>query len=335
MSITKRHHLVPQFYLRLFRDRTAPREIVWVYDKDDPRPRSQSPKDTAVETRAYTLTRGDGTTTDDIEQMLSRVETVAAPIIARWTDGRAEMRPEERAEMAYFLGLLHGRVRRTIEVWREWLAIEVKWRLERMAKSPARFQASYAEFAASQGSDVAPVEQMMEIARDPDRFVEITANRQPALGIGLMAAKDVAESLLKMHWWLCVAPRGEFFVTSDAPLCIFTLTGNRAQFGAGLALPKTEVAFPLSPEVCLCIDDQGRQRRRRVSATVVRELNRRIAFNAERFVIGHVRSKGVERLARDAAGSRKLPKLDRAVVRRWLDDHAQFRAGATEGNDRL
>ena len=58
---SKRHHLVPEFYLEFFADRSGRRPVVWVYDKDSPAPRPQLPKDTAIETHFHTVQLPDGT----------------------------------------------------------------------------------------------------------------------------------------------------------------------------------------------------------------------------------------------------------------------------------
>ena len=321
---SKRHHLVPEFYLEFFADRSGRRPVVWVYDKDSPAPRPQLPKDTAIETHFHTVQLPDGTRTDRLERSFSKIETIAAPILARWVEPRYRMRPEEIAEIAYFLGLIHGRVRRSVEAGIEWVREFVVWWLQRLASDPERYRESYARFLRdSPGLDAPPVEEMLALSRDPERHFRFGANPQFALGMGMLTIKDVARQLLTMNWCLCTAPRSTFFVTSDTPLTIFRQSGPLASFGGGLALPDVEVAFPISPEICLFVDRRHREDRRRVSRSFVSQINRRVAFGAERIVISHLKARRVERLVREAAQTRQWPKWGRTAVRRWLDTHAE------------
>ncbi len=120
------------------------------------------------------------------------------------------------------------------------------------------------------------------------------------------------------------ADQSILLITSDAPLTIFSRRGSRAAFGGGLALPDTEVTFPISPSVCLLLDRSRNLRRRRVSEKLAREINRRTAFGAERFVIANIRSKAIDRLVQEAARTRSTPKLDPEVIRQRRDQlHTQ------------
>jgi hypothetical protein len=314
---SKRHHLVPQFYLEFFTDRSGANPVVWVYDKEQPTPRAQLPKDTTVESHFHTFTRADGTRTDFLETELSKLEGVAKPILDRWRMPKAEVQPRELAEVAYFLGVMHARVRRTVERTREMMGEFAIWSMQQLASDPERHRQLQEEFVQQTGTKLPPPEEMLEVWKNPEKHFKISGNTKPALQLNFVTMmREVAQQLRTMNWCLCEAPRDTFFITCDAPLNIFLQDGRMGGFGGGLALPHVEVAFPVSPEVCLYIDRRHQTTRRKASAEFVAEINRRVAFQAERWVIAHVRSKRIQRLVAWSARSRTLPKLDRDALRK-------------------
>jgi hypothetical protein len=76
-------------------------------------------------------------------------------------------------------------------------------------------------------------------------------------------------------------------------------------------LPQVEVSFPISPGVCLLLDNVHGQQRRRLAGTVVDELNRRTVCSAERFVISPIRTRQIAGLVKEFAHTRGRPKMDR------------------------
>ena len=121
-----------------------------------------------------------------------------------------------------------------------------------------------------------------------------------------------------MNWCLCRAPSNMYFITSDCPLVCFVPNDNgTAIFGGGFGLPNAEVTFPLSPQKCLYLDKKHTQKYRAISKTVLKEINKRTAWTAERMIISHHRNNYVERLNKWASGSLKLPKIDKE---RFIDD---------------
>ena len=108
---SKRHHYVPEFYLRYF-VKNPP--TFWVYDKAAPdSPKQLTPINTAVEGHFYSLSTPSGKD-DSIEKSLSALETSTKPILDRLQDSRAVPTAEERHLLAQFLALAYTRVPRTI-----------------------------------------------------------------------------------------------------------------------------------------------------------------------------------------------------------------------------
>ena len=87
---------------------------MWVYEKTTgAEPRDQSPTDTAVEKHLYPVTLPDGTRSGYIEDGLSTIGTVTAPIVRAWAIPGAQMADKDLAEMAFITATRNGRTRRT------------------------------------------------------------------------------------------------------------------------------------------------------------------------------------------------------------------------------
>ena len=85
-----------------------------------------------------------------------------------------------------------------------------------------------------------------------------------------------------MTWRIIRAPAGLQFLTGDRAAFIFD--------GLGLATPKSELTFPIASDIALVGCWQGIRAGTihiRAKAALVRELNRRLASGAERFVFYH------------------------------------------------
>ena len=79
--VSRRHHYVPQFYLRAFEVTVGGKGPgFWVYDKRSPvSARFQTPANTAVQGHFYSFKNATGQTDDSIERMLAAVEGAALP----------------------------------------------------------------------------------------------------------------------------------------------------------------------------------------------------------------------------------------------------------------
>jgi hypothetical protein len=127
-----------------------------------------------------------------------------------------------------------------------------------------------------------------------------------------------------MNWIVCDASERAHFITSDAPLCVYLPTGQgRAICGAGFGRPEVQISFPVSPKVLLFIDwRHGREShfRTRVNDGFAYEMNKRMAWNAERFLVSAIRDPVVRTLIGEAKATAGKPKLDRSSFGALISD---------------
>jgi len=303
--ITIRSHYLPKFYLEYFLPKKEPR-VFWVYDKEGGEPRAQTPINTGIERHLY----GD----DYIEgKVFSPIESIAKPIMDRWLKARSRIRESEIPQMANFLAFIHTRVPRNIEVVREVGAAMMTSLMQEFAKNPKEIEKYLSRSKKEKGKEkIQSVEEMQNILKNSEENFQVSMSKKPAMAMSLLLTDEVISQLLNMNWCLCRAPHDSFFITCDSPLVCFVLEKKgMATLGGGFGMPNAEVTFPLSPDKCLYLDRKHTQPYRAVSKKMVREINRRTAWIAERFIISKIKTNYVKRILETSSFTIKMPKMDK------------------------
>lgn len=71
-----------------------------------------------------------------------------------------------------------------------------------------------------------------------------------------------------------------------------------------------EVNIPLSPYVCLSINRKRNEKVRNATASFTREINRRTAYQAERYIYSSVNTQRVARVVEEGSVTTKLPRVN-------------------------
>ena len=314
--VTKLNHFVPRYYLEKFNDDVA--GGVWVYDKDGDDPKPIPPAVLGAEKYLYTIKTPDGERDDTLEKWFADQERSTWPIIDRWAEPKERIKDAEKPSVAIFLAYMHTRVPRNIEVISEMTVAGYLERAKQLGEDRGRFKELYDSFLEETGrEDMPPAEIMRETARELDAHFDITTNRTYALGLSLAMTELFYETMGQLEWSLCDAPSGSVFVTGDSPVASVAFTEDGyAQFGANLVSPRFEISFPITPTVALYLTRKSRQKRWRCNGGFVKDLNRRTAYMAERFVFSRHRSSSVAALVNEASFTRTTPKIDKEEARR-------------------
>lgn len=314
--MARRHHQVPEFYLKYFagHDPQGSRHL-WVYDKSaNTNPRPQTPENTNVERGYYSFETKTGVD-QQLEVMFAELEGKASPILARLQEPRASLGYAEIGFLAEFLTLQHVRVSKTRNAMIEHMQIE--------AFKVAPILSARRDLLKRFLEDKRPVmdgrpvqeEELAEVLHNAERDFRVEVDPKAALIDCLKMAAGLPQLLYRMNWIVCDAPAHSHFVTSDAPVCAYLPTGpGRAVLGAGFGRANVQISFPVSPKVLLLIERRhGRESHFRVSVneSFVYEMNKRMAWNAERFLVSSVRDSVVHTLVEQARVTASQRKLDR------------------------
>lgn len=104
-TLKKRHHLVPEFYLRRFTDKNG---HIWNYDKEKSTVKKLTVINTSVEKHCYSYTDVDGTRNNDVEDFIAKIESDAAPVLEKFISGE-KIEREQRIKLSSFFAITYAR----------------------------------------------------------------------------------------------------------------------------------------------------------------------------------------------------------------------------------
>lgn len=269
------HHYVPQKYLRGFAGVDS--DKVWVYDKKGRRFFEAAISKIAQESAFYE---------DDVDIELNvAVESPANPAIDKLRR-REAITVEERVRLALYIavmlmrvpsrrlkalemypGVMNETIHRTIE--------EIRHIGETTDINPEIIDRRLREVEGARERFEQPPQALVDQVRSP------------------WASENVVNAIHSMHWRYLVASDGPvYFLTSDNPAFFF------GSYGVGRE--ESEISFPISSNICLLGNWQpGRDSERfiEIKQVAVKEMNRRNASTATRFLFYREPAPWVEKIA--------------------------------------
>jgi hypothetical protein len=270
------HHYVPQEYLRGFSDPNDPCTI-WMYDKQSGRFAHPSIKKVVQEAGYYT---------EEIERQLSEiVEKPANKVLDRLRRGE-RIGDNERSHLALYIGTMLMRVPRRRRKAFEMLPAILEDTISKVTAQVTR----WSETTTADPGLVS--RRFAEIKRAREKFI-----KDPPLEIveQIRAPWPSSEvlSLVSATTWRVISPSSAVcFLTSDNPAHFFE--------AYGLGSPESELTFPLVSDLALVASWQGPPGETifvRARPTIAKEINRRVASGAERFVFYHARQDWIAKIS--------------------------------------
>lgn len=252
------HHYLPQYYLRGF----SRENLVWVHDRIESRSFASQPKTIANENNLYT---------EELEnQLANEIEGPANPILDKVRDLQP-ITDEEKRLLATYLFVLWKRVPRARERFAAGLptvAASVRQELHAGLSAAAAELPNMGHVAEWRRAEVDRIIARIELERPPSLWHESLTRESSANVIG---------SMMTMHWRF-LHSKSEDFVTSDNPVFFFE--------HEGIGQASSELTVPLSSSVALWANRRPTAQPRYIEArpAAVREINRRMAHNASRYL---------------------------------------------------
>lgn len=292
---TKRHHYVPEFYLRHFLDE---HDQVWIYDKRaehvEASIRSSDPSNVGVQGNIYSVRKDDGTYDDRLDEWLQGVEDKAAPIHRKLMSG-IMVEGQEKADYAVFLSSLATRTPAILNRIAELHGAYIQSRTEKTLADEQRFRKEIEDFKKSPfcaDPDNIDIEAIANFLKN--RGYKLRIHQQAGLR-AFQVTDKLTDKFFEMEWNLYNS-KGRKLVTSDNPL-VQTFIGT-APTKEQCAKPIELVTLPLSPSVMLELRwKNGASRKvRRPSKEVSGLYNSIRAANAEQYVFASSRDAGIAAL---------------------------------------
>ena len=286
-SVARKHHYVPQCYLRGFvRHPEKPR--LAVLDMARRKMFETSPENVAAE-RDFHAINVEGHPPDALEQALSKFEGELAPAISRIVDAQSLTNDIDLNCVLNFIALLvvkNPRKRAQLidfqaDLWRK---------IAQLVSSDRKIWETTIKHAQAAGElrDISPVS--YQAVRDfvtrgaYDVHVPTTQN----LALELAAHDTVLRTLADRKWTLFRAPRESVgFITSDHPVCLMWSDPPRgALMPLGHGLAGTHVLFPLHKRLALLGSFEDTARTHDLSADGVARVNGAVIHHAHKQVYG-------------------------------------------------
>ena len=279
----KKHHFVPQVYLRAFADPASKQGELWRYGPGF-KPQLKAPKGIAWEDYFYDVGGELPPKDNDMESFYGETETIAAPHLEKLRAGNIVLTPQEKSELATFISLMRTRTRSYHEqvntIVSKMHVLMAKETLERKGGVEDLVH----EMVACGGErlEVGEVRSALQALVDGHVIVE---NRSKAWTMkqALESSKQLDELIASMNWNLFEAPERHAFITSDNPVVVNDPIGRALGPARGYRPTRmTQLHFPLSSRYLLMGDFLG------PNETVSKATSDRLAkYNYNQIVSAH------------------------------------------------
>ncbi len=294
-----KQHYLPRFYLQGFTDPEAKEghePHVWLYSTHSARWRKRAPKNVATKKDLYSVTGEDGERNDQLENLLSLVESEAARIISNRIEKGETLDAPDRDAMAYFLAFMSNRLPAFLDRWSRSVVEDEIARMELLRSHPEAFEALKKE--AERATSHKFPDWFGPEHFDPKRY-RIVPDKGFILSLALAPVNQMAYILSDMSWVFFTTPVPRPFITSDYPLCAFNPRLSGTPYGPGLLQEHVEITIPLSSAFALLVTWAGPATTYCTAQTPdVRAINLRTMSGAKEIIVSPKRDfPGSEKVA--------------------------------------
>ena len=295
MNKPKRHHYLPQFYLENF----CKNGFLWVYDRNNNKYRQQTPINTAVKKKYYTITGPNGRSHNEIEAVLANIEGETKHIIEKINEKKS-IDLEEKCILAIFIAFLYVRVPEFEMEINELTEKFLKRYNKLVIPNEKEAEIIIKQFAKTEDQESISPKKMLDFVRNEDYHIKVP--REYSLRLMYFLAREFPLIFLQMDWQFWYSSKNSSFITSDNPFVVSRPQNYSGPYGIGTKGAKKLI--PLNQKVCLVMCDKGESViNKQVSSKDVRVVNSLIALGCDRFLISKDKSL-LERLI-------KISKIDK------------------------
>jgi hypothetical protein len=286
MPQKRRHHYVPQFYLRGFTDPATPAgqtPYLWVLDKATGAIGRRAPQNLAHEIGFYAITTSEGVDFETLENELSHIESRAAFELRRYLSAAPGERGAIQPDLAIFISWLAARVpafrRAAAEQWSDFLSAAAHGETD--IPDDPDFRCVLRERAGTSVRALPLTEALGAIRTGA--WLPILSSSQYAEVLRVQVWYFRFKHFPALAWTFLTAPDGFAFVTSDRPV-VWQVPGAEPSDDPGaLQHPEVQLTVPLNPRHALLGTPKPPSPSFGIS---VPEVNRRTIDSAEKFVAG-------------------------------------------------
>ena len=254
-NISRKHHYIPQFYLKGFLDPSCSKEQFCVIDKIERRHFVTGPHKVGSK-RDFNRVDIPGKPTDAVEKLFSEIEGEVARVL-KYVENSATLPEETDMEtLLYFVALLYGHNPQFRNNLSNFETTVIKQMLRLSLLSPERYE-SWAQQEREAGKEVPEYEEVKQFV-EKENF-DIRYGHGHHLKHELQAVDEILSLLRHRQWSLFIAEEeASDFVCSDRPIALITIGDSPENpdhpyniGGPGLAQGNTELTIPLKRRMAL------------------------------------------------------------------------------------
>ncbi len=298
MNKPKKHHFNPRLSLQYFAG-AAPMGHVWTYEKLTGAVWSQTPENTAVETDFYSVEKHTGEMDTSIEEMLSKIESNAAPVYEELVNDTLPNNEQRRMDFAQFVAIAFSRTHAMRRMYAEVVSRGRQIQAYAHASNKDTFDDLIRDYSRDTGQaigDELKERVRLSMLNPSENVIEVT--RQSTVR-AISVSDSLAPLFFKMNWTV-IRPRHGYFITTDNPVTRDSdpKTYHPALGDGGFLNKTVEVKYPLSPQRLLLMTwrpnlENGGE----VDREIVDLTNRGLAARADRFLYAHIKDTRISNLA--------------------------------------
>ena len=263
----RRHHLLPQFYLRRFADEG---EHLAVVSRDLLKRFVSSVAKVAAEGDFYTVETTSGPS-QEVEKLLSRIEDQAAPALDRILAGTFPPPDDDRIALATFIAFQFTRNRAHRRAWAMITDAAAKLMVQVMASGDDVAQ-RLAQTTGEPASDEL-VESFKHFADTPSAWKAVP-HQNSAIEAMLHTSPNLIPYIAARKWRLVRFPK-PVLLTSDWPIALWHRTPT-GPYGIGIATAD-EIRFPLDTRHALLMVLEGKDQTWELHERHAKDINRLVA----------------------------------------------------------
>jgi hypothetical protein len=290
MSIPRKHHYLPQFYLEEFsiRNKIFALPHIWQIERrSGGKHYCVATKDAACRRDFHTIDSTDAARDHaSIENVLSKIETEQAAIL-RDVKRTRSVSPSQKLDVAAIVSLMRYRVPA--------FANHVERSLQSVVLDA--FKTMY-----SSGRFPEPPEALKALfdSEGIDSTIRVDISNWKVLSHMFAVGLDTnsIQLLSQLDYAVLTAEKGSYFLTSDNPVALYHPHYDQIRpYGVGPATKGIEITFPMTPELMLLGGHNLETNSPVAPADTVREFNRRTVIMGEQYIftsaidddlVGHV-----------------------------------------------
>jgi len=282
MNEPKRHHYLPQFYLKKF----CKNGLFWVYDRTNNEYRQQTPVNTCVKKKYYTAIGPDGITHNKIESILADIEGKTKHIIEK-INRKILIDLEDKCILAIFVAFLHYRVPE-FEMEINELTEKFYKRYSKLAIPNEKVaEIIIKQFVNTENRENLSPKELLAFVKNGNYRIKFS--REHSLRYMFFLASELPLIFIQMDWQFLYSSKNSSFITSDNPFIVNRPQNYNGPYGIGTKGAKKLI--PLNSKVCLVMGDKGESLiNRQIPSKDVRNINNRIAIECNRFLISKDKS---------------------------------------------